>query len=758
MKQKGLDRTQLKLLAILAMVVDHTAWGFVDFMTPLGQIMHLFGRLTLPIMCFFIAEGFRHTTDLKRYLYRMMAFAIAAVIPFYLFFHEEYGYRQNIIFDLTLALAALAVCEHKTWNRAVRALLVTLLFLVSLSVGGWVIMPILYTLVFYYGKSFRQKVILFIGATCLLQAILLPLIVLNERFHFSHYNWTVPERLYLFGFIFALIPLAFYNGKKGSGFGGRYFFYIFYPAHFLVLVTIRQFLTGFTAQQIYIQLHAVALFIGLALLIYVILQPTSRAQMAVTFLMTASNMYIFGFLMEITSHEVAGVYTATKLQYFAESFVIIGITLCMQELCHTRIPYPVYAVEVVITSIVMYCMFTWEENHLMYTGISINTTDSSFPHMQIEGYGPAFYLFLTLFASVCVMSVGIGIHSARHSDRIQRTRLRLLLFAMLSMWVPYLMKAFGLVLKVEFPALFIPVAAFFITLALVRYSYLDSVSLGFSNAVNQGREGILIIDRTHRILYFNDWVCGLFGKLQQYEDAWRVQEIRDAFLGNHETLSRDGHTYELRVEPLIEQGHETGEILWVFDLTEHYRYLDKMKEQAATDSLTGINNRAWFENEMRSLLSEQVGGGFFMADLDHFKKVNDSFGHQAGDAVLIAFAEALRSLLEKSPGITVISGRIGGDEFCLYYEKETDRKVLEGFAEALIDGFDQAIAHTGYRNVTSLSVGIAVVHPEELPVSVWTSYTKIHDRADQALYQAKNSGRRTWRFYEEPREQNQLPF
>jgi outer membrane protein OmpA-like peptidoglycan-associated protein len=74
----------------------------------------------------------------------------------------------------------------------------------------------------------------------------------------------------------------------------------------------------------------------------------------------------------------------------------------------------------------------------MYTGISINTTDSSFPHMQIEGYGPAFYLFLTLFASVCVMSVGIGIHSARHSDRIQRTRLRLLLFAMLSMWVPYL--------------------------------------------------------------------------------------------------------------------------------------------------------------------------------------------------------------------------------------------------------------------------------------------------------------------------------
>ena len=68
MRKKGFSRTQLQYLAIVAMVVDHTAWGFVEFYSPLGQLMHLFGRLTLPIMCFFIAEGFRHTSDLKRYI------------------------------------------------------------------------------------------------------------------------------------------------------------------------------------------------------------------------------------------------------------------------------------------------------------------------------------------------------------------------------------------------------------------------------------------------------------------------------------------------------------------------------------------------------------------------------------------------------------------------------------------------------------------------------------------------------------------
>lgn len=758
MREKGLDRTQLKLLAIVAMVVDHTAWGFVDFMSPLGQAMHLFGRFTLPIMCFFIAEGFRHTADLKRYIYRMMTFALIAIIPFYQFFREEYGYRQNIIFDLTLALLTLTICEHRSWARPVRALLVTLMFLISMSIGGWVIMPILYVLIFYYGKGFRQKAVLFIGATCLMQAILLSTLALNARYHFAPVDWTVPERLYLFGFVFALIPLYFYNGKKGSGFGGRYFFYFFYPCHFMALATIKYVLSGGSPQQIYIVAHIFALLIGLAMLVFVIRQPSSRAQMAVTFLITVCNMYIFGFLMEITSHEVAGVYTATKLQYFAEAFVLIAMTLCMQELCHTRVPSPIYAAEVVVSTFVMYCMFTWEQNHLMYTGITINTTDGPFPHMQIEGYGPAFYIFLGLFLAVSLLCVGIGIRSARKSDRIQRMRLRFLLCAMISMWLPSVVKALGLTGGYEIPALFIPIAAFFLTMAFVKYNYLDSVNLGFSNAVNQGREGILIIDRNHRILYFNEWVSGIFGRLEQYGDAWKLPEVRDAFLGNHETLNRDGHTYELRVEPLIEQGHETGEILWVFDLTEHYRYLDKMKEQAARDSLTGIHNRAWFENEMRSLLAEQVPGGFFMADLDHFKKVNDGYGHQVGDAVLIAFAEAVRDVREAKPEIKLISGRIGGDEFCLYYEYETDRRALGDFAESLIESFDQALARGGHKGLTALSLGITVVHPEELPVSVWTSYTRIHEQADQALYAAKNAGRKTWRFYEKPREQTELPF
>lgn len=69
--KKGLNASTLKLIAIITMVIDHISWGFFDFYSWQGYMLHIIGRLTIPIMCFFIAEGFRKTHDLKKYILRM---------------------------------------------------------------------------------------------------------------------------------------------------------------------------------------------------------------------------------------------------------------------------------------------------------------------------------------------------------------------------------------------------------------------------------------------------------------------------------------------------------------------------------------------------------------------------------------------------------------------------------------------------------------------------------------------------------------
>lgn len=750
MIEKGLSRRDLKLLAIIAMVVDHTAWGFVDFMSPLGQIMHIFGRFTLPIMCFFIVEGYRHTSNLRNYLTKMAAFATLSFFPFYIFFHQEYGYRQNIIFDLLLALIALCIADNKALPKITKGILIACLIGISLFIGGWVVMPIVYVLVFYYGKDFKTKAKWFIICTLIMETVLITAIILNQQYHFSMYDWTVQERLYLLGFVFALIPLYFYNGKLGEKktLFSSYFFYVFYPLHFLVLSALKYLLGTPSTQKIYIMAHVVALFIAVILLGYVLTITPSKAQNAVACFLVFATMYIFGFLLEITTKEVAGVYTATKLQFFSECLVFFFITYTMQELCHTRISGVIYALELVVSAYIMYCTFTYEKNGLMYKAITINYTAGSFPRMQVVEYGIAFYIFVLYSAMVCLYCVWIGVRSARFANDLQKKRLKYLLYAMLVMWLPYILKVFNLTNGYEIPALGIPFAALFVTISLVKYSCLDSISLDFGNALNKGNEGVIVVDSTHRILYFNRWITTIFGDVHKYDDAYSVPVLKEIFIEKKKAVELEGHTYEIRVEPLIEQNHVTGQILWVLDLTEHYDYLNKVEESASKDSLTELYNRGFFEANVNRILSEKKNGAFIMVDLDNFKSVNDTYGHMTGDAALVSLATVLKNAEKSVRRYKLFSGRLGGDEFCMFVEGNVDKNWLMEFGQKQIRFYDEELIKINCEGVTSISLGIVKIDADVYEKG-GTSYNDLYVKADKALYVAKGHGKKTVELYEE---------
>ncbi len=226
------------------MVADHAAWVFLDFQTPIGFAVHVFGRLTLPIMCFFIAEGFAHTHNIKRYILRMAVFAAISIIPFYLFFSWEYGYRQNIIFDELLALLALCAMKLGNIKKVVRIILVVLLFAVSLLLSGWPVMPIIYAFVFTYNKEFKNKAKWFCVFTLILSATVAAVVTASRVNPSLGITWSYGQAVYLSGFMLALIPLSRYNGQKGVTHTGRYFFYVFYPLHFLVLWGLQKLILG----------------------------------------------------------------------------------------------------------------------------------------------------------------------------------------------------------------------------------------------------------------------------------------------------------------------------------------------------------------------------------------------------------------------------------------------------------------------------------------------------------------------------------
>ncbi|MBO5302585.1 MAG: diguanylate cyclase [Lachnospiraceae bacterium] len=729
---KTLNRTQLKFIAICAMVCDHVAWGFVEFWTPLGQIMHVIGRLTIPIMCFFVAEGFRKTASVKNYIQRMTFFAIVAMLPFYLFFGELYEYRQNIIFDLLLGLLMLAVLEHKKFQKWQKVLFAAIIFFISATIGGWVIMPILYILVFYYVKSFKRQAVWVCGLTVALQVFLITAVELNRIWHFSKYDWPWYDKLYFLGFMLPLFFIKRYNGEKGKDIIGKYFFYLFYPAHFLVLAGIRVLVAGCSAYEIYVGCHVIALLVCIGILFMVLWAKPSRGQSGTLLLVASGCIYTFGFLLEITSGNIGGFYAATVTQYFGETLLMFGFTLFVAEMCHKEVPAFVYAIEGVFGIVIMWMLLTTRENHLFYTYIGINE-EGPFPR-QVLVYGWGFGLFLAYVGLISVGCFSTCVWSAKRSGGIDKKRCICTAVAIMCLWFPNFIRATGITGGYEIPCLGIILAAILVGMALTRYGYFDSIALAGENALSHGQEGIMVIDNRHIITYFNKRMEEAFGQLALKQDVYKNPVLAEVFEGKKKTLEIKDKIYEMRIEPLNEGGYIQCYMLWMLDITEHHRMLQKISDLAHMDSLTRLYNRSYFVTLLEKYLSEGGGGSLFMMDLDNFKQVNDRFGHQAGDEVLEKFGEVLGAF-----GKDMFACRIGGDEFCLFSKGIIDAKELGAIAENVSTEFQKKLSTEKYAGITTVSFGIARVIETSDRV-----FEKLYSNADKALYVAKNRSKNTW--------------
>ncbi len=176
-------------------------------------------------------------------------------------------------------------------------------------------------------------------------------------------------------------------------------------------------------------------------------------------------------------------------------------------------------------------------------------------------------------------------------------------------------------------------------------------------------------------------------------------------------------------------------------ILEHEAIQREMAMQARTDPLTGLLNRRAFLDElsrrMDRLDREGLPGTLMFVDIDHFKRLNDGSGHEAGDQALCVVAGMLRNGVRP----TDLVARLGGDEFALWLDS-ADEMVSGERAEALrLDSLAQ-LAHTRQPDgvIMSLSIGIATRWPKR-----GEDIETLMHRADQAMYEVKRSGRGHWK-------------
>lgn len=204
---------QLKLIAITTMLIDHI--GAVLF--PEIIIFRIIGRLAFPLFAFLLTEGYRHTSNLKTYLTRLAVFALISQYPFW----QAFGYDAglNIFFTLITGLLAIYLVEH--YQNILPVFILGLMAdLINLDYGMFGI--ILIFLIYYYRNEFKRLTIY--------------LILLYSLFYIPGGLQADYEAVHYYIQFFALISLIFiklYNGREGLKL--KYFFYVFYPAHLLII-------------------------------------------------------------------------------------------------------------------------------------------------------------------------------------------------------------------------------------------------------------------------------------------------------------------------------------------------------------------------------------------------------------------------------------------------------------------------------------------------------------------------------------------
>jgi len=169
---------------------------------------------------------------------------------------------------------------------------------------------------------------------------------------------------------------------------------------------------------------------------------------------------------------------------------------------------------------------------------------------------------------------------------------------------------------------------------------------------------------------------------------------------------------------------------------------ERLKRVGLTDSLTGVNNRRFFDQRLveevaRALRTEEPLACLFM-DVDHFKSVNDEYGHQVGDRVLHVVAGLIREQLRASD----VLGRYGGEEFSALLVNASGESAME-IAErirAVIAAYPFEIGE-GKRLAATISIGVATIPKEVGDVTVETLANELVEQADQAVYVAKRQGR-----------------
>ena len=278
----------------------------------------------------------------------------------------------------------------------------------------------------------------------------------------------------------------------------------------------------------------------------------------------------------------------------------------------------------------------------------------------------------------------------------------------------------------------------------------------FARCIQNISDAVVIYDRQFIVLDVNKAYQRITGKsknqmvgssmsFNQYPNNFN-QNVKKHLLtkgswhGEIESLRNDGSTYltDLNIDIIHDENGSISNFVGVFsDITKRKETEAELRKLASSDTLTGLPNRSFFQANQARLVKNKINHALLVFDLDNFKKINDSMGHQVGDSILCQVAKRMLALGRKQDTVY----RLGGDEFSIIIEGTNDIHTITSLAKEILRAIAQPFKLKNQEIVLYSSIGI-VLFPED-----GNTGHELLKNADTAMYHAKGSGGNKYQFF-----------
>lgn len=460
----------------------------------------------------------------------------------------------------------------------------------------------------------------------------------------------------------------------------------------------------------------------------------------------AISVYCLGYLLELGSYSLESMVFWNQIQYLALPF-FPPLWLIVALMYTKRISSLTLVTAAVLLGIPVMTFFVRLTNplhHWFYTSMELQQA-AGFPILHL-GKGPWYvvhsaYLLLTL---VVITLVFVKEYRIRFPHRKWQAVLLILssVFPFIGLVLILVdFKGWGL----DYAALMMPISLLLIKVAILRYDFLEVRSLARAEIFENSADGMLLLDPGNWIMDYNLAVVAFFqaqgitlrdGPMEQVfqSDA----ELLRAF-GKQDLLEFQGKNrkiYEIRTREIgRDMGGGRAVLKTIADITEKKAIQASLEKMATIDDLSQINNRRHFMTLANAEFARACryceSFAVLMIDVDHFKRVNDRYGHAVGDTVIRTLGKLLQTKFRE----TDIVGRLGGEEFSVLLVKsslEDARAAAEIFRQIVAE---TTIVHDEASVQVTVSIGVSAFVPSA------ETFDRILTCADEALYASKISGR-----------------